>query len=123
MKQMQIYAFDMNCVGHINHGMWTHPRDTSLHYTDLDYWTDLARTAERGKLDGIFLADIVGVYDVYKGSPESVIEAGAQIPVNDPLMPISAMAMSPGTLASALPSTPPMSRRSCWPVAYRRWIT
>ncbi|CAN7699851.1 LLM class flavin-dependent oxidoreductase [Rhizobium sp. LjRoot258] len=92
MKQMQIYAFDMNCVGHINHGMWTHPRDTSLHYTDLDYWVDLARTAERGKLDGIFLADIVGVYDVYKGSPAPVIEAGAQIPVNDPLMPISAMA-------------------------------
>ncbi|MBZ9793762.1 LLM class flavin-dependent oxidoreductase [Rhizobium sp. 3T7] len=92
MKQMQIYAFDMNCVGHINHGMWTHPRDTSLQYTDLDYWVDFARTAERGKLDGIFLADIVGVYDVYKGSPAPVIETGAQIPVNDPLMPISAMA-------------------------------
>ena len=92
MKQMQIYAFDMNCVGHINHGMWTHPRDTSLHYTDLDYWTEFARTAERGKLDGIFLADIVGVYDVYRGSPAPVIETGAQIPVNDPLMPISAMA-------------------------------
>ena len=92
MEQMQIYAFDMNCVGHINHGMWTHPRDTSLHYTDLDYWVDFAQTAERGKLDGIFLADIVGVYDVYKGSPAPVIEAGAQIPVNDPLMPISAMA-------------------------------
>ncbi|MDM9623140.1 LLM class flavin-dependent oxidoreductase [Rhizobium sp. S96] len=92
MKQMQIYAFDMNCVGHINHGMWTHPRDASIHYTDLEYWADFARTAERGKLDGIFLADIVGVYDVYKGSAGPVIETGAQIPVNDPLMPISAMA-------------------------------
>lgn len=92
MKQMQIYAFDMNCIGHINHGMWTHPRDRSLHYTDLDYWTDLACTAERGKLDGVFLADIVGVYDVYKGSPAPVIESGAQIPVNDPVIPISAMA-------------------------------
>ncbi|EPE94641.1 LLM class flavin-dependent oxidoreductase [Rhizobium grahamii] len=92
MKQMQIYAFDMNCVSHINHGMWTHPRDTSLQYTDLDYWVDFARTAERGKLDGIFLADVVGVYDVYKGSAAPVIETGAQIPVNDPLMPISAMA-------------------------------
>ncbi|KRB59395.1 N5,N10-methylene tetrahydromethanopterin reductase [Rhizobium sp. Root708] len=92
MKQMQIYAFDMNCVSHINHGMWTHPRDTSLLYTDLDYWVDFARTAERGKLDGIFLADIVGVYDIFEGSPAAVIRAGAQIPVNDPLMPISAMA-------------------------------
>ncbi|MBB3543151.1 LLM class flavin-dependent oxidoreductase [Rhizobium sp. BK399] len=92
MKQMQIFAFDMNCVGHINHGMWTHPRDTSLHYTDLDYWVDLARTAERGKLDGIFLADILGVYDVYKNSAAPVIQAAAQLPVNDPMVPIAAMA-------------------------------
>ncbi|MGO7288011.1 LLM class flavin-dependent oxidoreductase, partial [Rhizobium ruizarguesonis] len=70
----------------------THPRDRSAHYTDLDYWTEFAKTAERGKLDGIFLADIVGVYDVYKGSPAPVIETGAQIPVNDPMIPISAMA-------------------------------
>ncbi|PZM10188.1 LLM class flavin-dependent oxidoreductase [Rhizobium tubonense] len=92
MKTMQIYAFDMNCVGHINHGMWTHPRDTSSSYTDLDYWVDFARTAERGKLDGIFLADIVGVYDVYKGSPDASIRTAAQIPVNDPIIPLSAMA-------------------------------
>lgn len=92
MKKMQIYAFDMNCVGHINHGLWMHPRDTSWHYTDLDYWTDFAQTAERGMLDGIFLADIVGVYDVYKGSTAQTIATGAQIPVNDPLIPISAMA-------------------------------
>jgi FMN-dependent oxidoreductase (nitrilotriacetate monooxygenase family) len=92
MKKMQIYAFDMNSVGHINHGMWTHPRDRSLHYTDLDYWVDFAQTAERGKLDGIFLADIVGVYDIYKESPAATIETGAQIPVNDPLIPVSAMA-------------------------------
>jgi FMN-dependent oxidoreductase (nitrilotriacetate monooxygenase family) len=92
MKKMQIYAFDMNGVGHINHGMWTHPRDRSLRYTDLDYWVDFAQTAERGKLDGIFLADIVGVYDVYKESPAATIETGAQIPVNDPLIPVSAMA-------------------------------
>ncbi|WP_132518429.1 LLM class flavin-dependent oxidoreductase [Rhizobium sp. BK376] len=92
MDPMQIYAFDMNCIGHINHGLWTHPRDMSLNYTDLDYWVDFARTAERGKLDGIFLADIVGVYDVYKGSPDTVIQTAAQIPVNDPIIPISAMA-------------------------------
>jgi FMN-dependent oxidoreductase (nitrilotriacetate monooxygenase family) len=89
---MQIHAFDMNCVGHINHGMWTHRRDTSSSYTDLDYWVDFARTAERGMLDGIFLADIVGVYDVYQASPDASIRTAAQIPVNDPIIPLSAMA-------------------------------
>lgn len=92
-RPIQLYAFDMNCVGHINHGLWTHPRDSSLRYTDLDYWTDLAETAERGKLDGIFLADIVGVYDVYQGRPDAAVRAAAQIPVNDPLIPLSAMAL------------------------------
>ena len=35
----------MNCVGHINHGLWTHPRDHSTRYNDLEYWTELAQTA------------------------------------------------------------------------------
>ncbi|MFP3710532.1 N5,N10-methylene tetrahydromethanopterin reductase, partial [Paraburkholderia sp. SIMBA_009] len=47
-KQILLNAFNMNCVGHINHGLWTHPRDTSTQYKTLDYWTDLARLLERG---------------------------------------------------------------------------
>lgn len=91
-RQMRLNAFDMNCVGHIQHGMWRHPRDQSMRYTDIDYWMDLARTLERGLFDGIFLADILGVYDVYRGGPEAAIRDGVQIPVNDPLMLVPAMA-------------------------------
>jgi FMN-dependent oxidoreductase (nitrilotriacetate monooxygenase family) len=91
-KQIRLNAFDMNCVGHIQHGMWTHPRDRSLNYNTLEYWQDLARLAERGKFDGIFLADIVGVYDVYKGGPAPSIVNSVQIPVNDPLLVVPAMA-------------------------------
>jgi alkanesulfonate monooxygenase SsuD/methylene tetrahydromethanopterin reductase-like flavin-dependent oxidoreductase (luciferase family) len=47
----------------------THPRDHSTEYNTIEYRQGLARLAERGKLDGIFLADIVGVYDVYRGGP------------------------------------------------------
>jgi FMN-dependent oxidoreductase (nitrilotriacetate monooxygenase family) len=91
-KQIRLNAFDMNCVGHIQHGMWTHPRDTSAAYNTLEYWQHLARTAERGLFDGIFLADIVGVYDVYKDSPAPSIVNGVQIPVNDPMLLVPAMA-------------------------------
>ena len=28
-KEIVLNAFDMNCVGHIQQGMWTHPRDQS----------------------------------------------------------------------------------------------
>src|SRR5215213_8870161 len=91
-KQIRLNAFDMNCVGHIQQGMWAHPRDRSTAYNTLEYWQDLARTAERGKFDGIFLADIVGVYDVYKGSPDPSIAHAVQVPVNDPLLVVPAMA-------------------------------
>jgi alkanesulfonate monooxygenase SsuD/methylene tetrahydromethanopterin reductase-like flavin-dependent oxidoreductase (luciferase family) len=64
-KQILLNAFNMNCIGHINHGLWTHPRDTSTQYKTLDYWTNLARLLERGLFDGLFIADIVGTYDVY----------------------------------------------------------
>ena len=91
-KEIRLNAFDMNCVGHIQHGMWTHPRDRSVEYNTLEYWQDLARLAERGKFDGIFLADVVGVYDVYEGGPGPSIVNAAQIPVNDPMMVVPAMA-------------------------------
>jgi long-chain alkane monooxygenase len=91
-KEIRLNAFDMNCVGHIQHGMWTHPRDRSTEYNTIQYWQDLARLAERGKFDGIFLADIVGVYDVYRGGPAPSIVDAVQIPVNDPMMIVPVMA-------------------------------
>jgi long-chain alkane monooxygenase len=91
-KEIRLNAFDMNCVGHIQHGMWTHSRDRSVDYNTLEYWQNLARLAERGKFDGIFLADIVGVYDVYEGGPGPSIVNAVQIPVNDPMMVVPVMA-------------------------------
>ena len=82
----------MNCVGHINHGLWTHPRDTSTQYHSLRHWTDLARTLERGLFDGLFLADIVGTYDVYQGNVDVTLRESVQLPVNDPTLLVPAMA-------------------------------
>jgi len=92
-KQIRLNAFDMNCVGHQSPGLWTHPRDRADTYNTLEYWTDLARTLERGQFDAIFLADVLGIYDVYKASPRTALENAVQVPVNDPLMVIPAMAV------------------------------
>ncbi|HYZ63888.1 MAG TPA: LLM class flavin-dependent oxidoreductase [Acetobacteraceae bacterium] len=92
MKQIRLNAFDMNCVGHIQQGLWRHPRDRSMEYTRLDHWVELARLLERGLFDGLFLADVLGVYDVHGGSPAPAIAHAVQIPVNDPLLLIPAMA-------------------------------
>ena len=91
-KEILLNAFNMNCVGHINHGLWTHPRDRSDAYRTLSYWTDLATLLERGLFDGLFIADIVGTYDVYQGSLDVTLKESAQLPVNDPMLLVSAMA-------------------------------
>jgi len=91
-RKIHFNAFDMNCVGHQSPGLWTHPRDRSREYKDLDYWTSLAQLLERGKFDGIFLADVLGIYDVYRGSGEHAFRQAAQIPVNDPLPLVPVMA-------------------------------
>ena len=91
-RQIRFNAFDMNCVAHQSSGLWRHPDDRSASYTDLGYWTELAKLLEKGRFDGIFLADVLGTYDVYGGTNEAAIRNGAQIPVADPLLVIPAMA-------------------------------
>lgn len=91
-KQILLNAFNMNCVGHINHGLWTHPRDESANYNTIEHWTGIARTLERGLFDGLFIADIVGVYDVYQHNVDVTLRESIQLPVNDPMLLVSAMA-------------------------------
>jgi FMN-dependent oxidoreductase (nitrilotriacetate monooxygenase family) len=91
-REIRLNAFDMNCVGHIQQGLWTHPRDQSHRYRELHYWTDYARRLEAGLFDGIFLADIIGVNDVYGASPAAALKGAVQVPVNDPMLLVPAMA-------------------------------
>lgn len=91
-RQIRFNAFDMNCVAHQSSGLWRHPQDQSRRYNELTYWTELAKLLERGRFDGIFIADVLGTYDVYGGSNEAPIKHGAQVPVADPLLVVPAMA-------------------------------
>ncbi|MFT4020826.1 MAG: LLM class flavin-dependent oxidoreductase [Acinetobacter sp.] len=91
-KKILLNAFDMNSVGHINHGLWTHPRDQSYRFNELKYWTDLAQTLEKGLFDGLFIADITGSYDVYQGNLDVTLKESVQLPSHDPATLISAMA-------------------------------
>jgi len=100
-RELQLNAFAMNCVGHQSHGMWRHPRDNSADYKHTDHWVELAKLLERGKFDGLFLADVVGVYDVYGGSPETALREAVQVPANDPLLIIPSMAQATKHLAFA----------------------
>ncbi|WP_313713929.1 LLM class flavin-dependent oxidoreductase [Pseudomonas sp.] len=91
-KQIRLNAFAMNTVGHLSPGLWRHPRDQATRYTDIHYWVELAETLERGCIDGLFIADVLGVYDVYGANADAALRNAAQVPVNDPLQLVPAMA-------------------------------
>ena len=104
-KQIRLNAFDMNCVGHQSPGLWAHPNDHSAEYNTLEYWTELAKELERGKFDAIFIADVLGVYDVYQGSADAAIQHSTQLPVNDPSIIVPAMAYVTKHLGFGLTAT------------------
>ena len=85
-------AFEMTCVSHQAAGTWRHPDSQAWKYKDLDYWVELAKLLERGYFDSVFIADVVGVYDIYRGSVETSLLDADQVPVNDPFFQVPAMA-------------------------------
>ena len=93
-RPIRFNAFQMNTVGHQSPGLWTHPRDRSSHYNEPEHWVELAQLLERGLFDGVFLADVLGVYDVYKGSADAALRHAVQAPVNDPLAVVPLMAQA-----------------------------
>lgn len=92
-KSIHMNAFTQCSICHHSKGQWKHPLDgSSLGYKDVDYWVDLARLLERGCFDTLFLADVHGTYNVYKGSRETAVRHAVQFPSNDPTLVVSAMA-------------------------------
>ncbi len=93
-RQLHVNLFEMNCVSHIMHGLWVHPDNNRHRFNDLDFWIELAQLAEHGTFDGIFLADVIGTYDRFRQGPETALREAMQIPSNDPLLLIPAMAVA-----------------------------
>ena len=91
-RAIRFNAFEMTTPVLHCPGLWRRPGEQSWRYKDLSYWTELARLLERGIFDGIFVADVLGVYDVYNGTPDAALASATHVPVNDPLLMVSALA-------------------------------
>ncbi|KAJ5203497.1 hypothetical protein N7449_005576 [Penicillium cf. viridicatum] len=93
-KSLILNAFVEMCSGHQSPGLWRHPEDESHRFNDVDHWVELAQLLESAKFHGIFIADVLGGYDVYKGprNLDPAVVSGAQWPVNEPLAVVPAMA-------------------------------
>ncbi|KAK6458406.1 pristinamycin synthase-like protein [Scheffersomyces xylosifermentans] len=103
-KPIIINAFDMGTPGLQWPGLWKHPKDKSRDYNKIEYWTNLAKLLEKGKVNALFIADVLGPYDVYKG-PRNVgpaASSGAQWPINEPSAVVAAMAAVTQNLSFAV---------------------
>ena len=104
-RRMILNAFSMNCVSHIQQGLWVREDSRQTEYLQLEPWMELARIAEAGCLDSLFLADVVGLYDNYQGSADTSFRQAVQVPVNDPMLLIPAMATVTEQLGFAFTSS------------------
>jgi alkanesulfonate monooxygenase SsuD/methylene tetrahydromethanopterin reductase-like flavin-dependent oxidoreductase (luciferase family) len=69
-------------------GLWRHP---SQEPQTLDHWVRLAKFLDEAGFHGIFFADVLGIYDIYNGNGPA-LTSGAQIPIQDISLFISALA-------------------------------
>jgi alkanesulfonate monooxygenase SsuD/methylene tetrahydromethanopterin reductase-like flavin-dependent oxidoreductase (luciferase family) len=99
-KQLILNAFVESCSGHQSPGLWRHPDDESSDFNSIHHWIKLAQLLESAKFHGIFIADVLGGYDVYQGprNLSPAIKSGAQWPVNEPLAIVPAMAAATESL-------------------------
>jgi FMN-dependent oxidoreductase (nitrilotriacetate monooxygenase family) len=84
---MKLLAFLMQTGGHL--GGWRHPDAWPMGPIDPDYFRRLAQTAERGKFDAVFFADVQG----YRRMASEDIFARTEAAKLDPLTLLAAMAM------------------------------
>ncbi|KAH9885730.1 putative xenobiotic compound monooxygenase, DszA family [Xylariomycetidae sp. FL2044] len=92
-KRIYLNFFDHGCTGsHMSPGQWRGVGDKGRTKDTLEYWVNLAKLADRGKISFIFLADSYNTHDVYGGSGEYLLRAGAHTATLDPFTLIPAMA-------------------------------
>ncbi|MFL4477371.1 LLM class flavin-dependent oxidoreductase [Paeniglutamicibacter sp. ORCA_105] len=103
-QRISLNAFDMTTPTHQSPGLWRHPENRADTYNTLEYWTSLAKTLEAGGFDALFLADVLGIYDVYQNSSAPALLDADQVPLNDPFMQVSAMAAVTKNLGFAVTS-------------------
>ncbi|WP_167133479.1 LLM class flavin-dependent oxidoreductase [Paramicrobacterium chengjingii] len=97
-------AFVMNTNSHIQHGQWRRPDAGQTEFNDVDTWINLAKLLEAAKFDGMFFADVTGLYGDADAPYDVYVNEGLQIPSNDPTVLLSALAVNTTHIGLALTS-------------------
>jgi long-chain alkane monooxygenase len=97
-------AFVMNTTSHIHHGQWRRPDAGQREFNDVNTWINLAKLLEEARFDGMFFADVTGLYGDADAPYDVYVKEGLQIPSNDPTVLLSALAVNTKHLGLALTS-------------------
>ena len=72
---------------------WADKEDGHLNgFSDVKYWTKMAKTLEKGCFDAIFFADTPAASDQFKGNADTPIKYGVGWPTHDPMPLVAIMA-------------------------------
>ncbi|MCV7229360.1 NtaA/DmoA family FMN-dependent monooxygenase [Mycolicibacterium komossense] len=102
MKSIILSAFEINGVNLTSQGLWAHPENQTYRYKDLNYWVSLAQLLDRGGFDLLFLADSYGYPRLNGATPDVAFEQAVEIPKNDPMLLVPAMASHTSNLSFAI---------------------
>ncbi len=91
-KQIRLNAFTTPAPGSQSSSLWNYPGNQAAKYNTLGYWKDLCHILEEGLFDSLFLADFLGVYDVYGGNADAALRRAVSIPLLDPVQMLVALA-------------------------------
>ncbi|AXI08504.1 LLM class flavin-dependent oxidoreductase [Oceanobacillus zhaokaii] len=105
-KPLSFSAFLMNTANHNLHGLWREDEGGQRDFNDIDLWISLAKRLDEGGFDAIFFADVVGLYGNHRGGWKYHVEKGLQIPSNDPMVLLSALAVNTKNLGLAFTASP-----------------
>lgn len=103
-KPLHFNAFVMNTTSHIHHGQWRRDDGDQVEFEDVNTWIDLAKLLEAAKFDGMFFADVTGLYGDSDADFDVYVREGLQIPSNDPTVLLSALAVNTEHIGLALTS-------------------
>lgn len=91
-RRIRLFGLRQNTVGHTAIGLWRHPDSRAHEYRTLRHWVQTAQILERGRFDGLFIADALGPLEVYQGRVDAALRDGIQTPTDDPLLLVAAVA-------------------------------
>lgn len=91
-KPLLFNAAPMFTASHGHHGQWRRPDAIDPEFNDVRLWIELAKTLEEATFDGIFFPDVSGHPGPVDVPFDTIVEEGLQLPSNDPLLLLAALA-------------------------------